>query len=81
VVGGFLLDKYDNAPALFTFKHLYLLFALDSGIMLELLMAIHEHRRVALELVYPQKGQAKSCSTLPLKSSSVFRVPTISGGI
>lgn len=67
VVGGFLLDKYDHTPALFTFKHRYLLFTLDSGIMLELLMAIHEHRRVALELVYPQKGQAKSCSTLPLK--------------
>ena len=67
VVGGFLLDKYDNAPALFTFKHLYLLFALDSGIMVDLLTAIHDHKRVELELMGGDNGRARRCVTLPLK--------------
>ena len=49
-------------PAYFSFKHNYLLFTPDSGIMLDLLTAIHEYRRVELE-VLPNKRR----TMLPLK--------------
>jgi hypothetical protein len=39
VVGSFLLDKYSEPHATpFSFKHRYLLFALDNGIMMDLLL-------------------------------------------
>ena len=62
VIGSFLQDKFDSASDCFSFKHNYMLFAPDSGIMLDLLTAIHEHRRVELE-VFPDKRR----TILPLK--------------
>lgn len=62
VIGSFLQDKYSTPPAYFAFKHHYLLFAPDSGIVMELLMAIREHRRIELRL-YPDKRQ----TVLPLQ--------------
>jgi hypothetical protein len=51
VVGSFILDKYDRqCPEIFAFKHRYLLFALDNGILMELLAAMHSRQRVGLEL-------------------------------
>lgn len=67
VVGSFLLDKFEDTLPIFTFKHRYLLFALDSGIMLDLLAAIHNHKKVELEVVGSQKGQTVRNVTLPLK--------------
>lgn len=67
VVGSFLLDKYEDIPPIFIFKHHYLLFALDSGIMLDLLTAIHEHKRVELEMIGGKNGKTRRCVTLPLK--------------
>lgn len=67
VIGSYLLDKYDDAPNFLSFKHRYLLFALDSGIILDLLTAIHAHRKIELELVGGRNGQTKRCITLPLK--------------
>lgn len=66
-VGSFLLDKFDGAQDFLSFKHRYLLFALDSGIMLDLLTAIRECRKVELELVGGKKGKTRRCVTLPLK--------------
>lgn len=54
VIGSFLQDKFESTPQYLSFKHNYLLFAPDSGIMLDLLTSIHEHRRVELE-IYPEK--------------------------
>ena len=62
VIGSFLQDKYEEVPEYISFKHNYLLFAPDCGIMLDLLTAINEHRRVELE-IYPNKRR----SILPLK--------------
>ena len=62
VIGSFLQDKYEEVPEYISFKHNYLLFAPDCGIMLDLLTAIYEHRRVELE-IYPDKRR----SMLPLK--------------
>jgi len=48
VVGSFLLDKLETVPDYFQFKHHYILHALDSQLLLQLLTAMGEHRRVRL---------------------------------
>ena len=67
VVGSFLLDKYNNSQNSFSFKHHYLLFALDSGIVLDLLSAMHEHRKVEIELFDKRRNHQKRAVTLPIK--------------
>lgn len=67
VVGSYLLDKFEAEPAVFSFKHRYLLFALDSGILLDLLCAIREKRKAELALVGGRSGRASRCVMLPLK--------------
>jgi len=62
VIGSFLQDKFEALPQRVAFKHNYLLFAPDSGIMLELLTAMREHRRVELELYHSNRR-----TVLPLK--------------
>ena len=67
VIGSFLLDKFAAPPDdVFAFKHRYLLFALDNGVMLELLAAIHARRQVELTLVGGSNG-AKRIVTIPLR--------------
>jgi DNA-binding transcriptional ArsR family regulator len=51
VIGSYIQDKFDALPDYFRFKHNYLLFAPDSGVMLDLLLAINEHRRAELEFI------------------------------
>lgn len=48
VVGSFLLDKLETVPDYFQFKHHYILHTLDSQLLLQLLTAIGEHRRIQL---------------------------------
>jgi hypothetical protein len=67
VIGSYILDKYDDVPDYFSLKHRYLLFALDSGIMLDLLSAIHERRKIELELIGGKNGKRHRATTLPLK--------------
>jgi len=62
VIGSYLHDKFDVLPDYFSFKHNYLLFAPDSGIMLDFLSAIRERRRVELDLYL-----GKRRVVLPLK--------------
>jgi len=62
VIGSFLQDKFDETPKYISFKHNYLLFALESGIMLDLVTAVNERRLVEFE-IYPNKHRA----ILPLK--------------
>ena len=62
VIGSYLHDKFDVLPDHFSFKHNYMLFAPDSGIMLDLLSAIRERCRVELD-IYPGKRRV----VLPLK--------------
>ena len=63
VVGSFLQDKFCRMPQYLSFKHNYLLFAPDCGIMLDLLTAIHERRLTELE-VYP--GRRRTILALKL---------------
>lgn len=46
--GACLLDKLEDAPDYFRFKHHYILHTLDSQILLRLLTAIGEKRRIRL---------------------------------
>lgn len=48
VVGSYLLDTLEEVPDWFQFKHHYILHTLDSQLLLQLLTAIAEHRRIKL---------------------------------
>ena len=70
VVGSFLLNKFDSLMPkqdIFSFKHHYLLFTLDSGVMLDLLSAIHEHRKVEIKLFEQRGNRPRHTITLPIK--------------
>lgn len=67
VVGSFLLDKLEEAPDIFRFKHHYILHALDSDILCELLLAIDERRAVELTVKSLRNGQERQRTVCPLK--------------
>lgn len=67
VVGSFLMDRLGPLPEIFSFKHHYLLFTLDSGILLDLLLAMREHRRVELEILERQGSASGRTVVLPMK--------------
>ncbi len=67
VIGSFLQDKFKSLPEYYAFKHNYLLFAPDSGIVLDLLSAINEHKRVELEIADNHNRANKRRTILPLK--------------
>ena len=67
VVGSFIQDKIESTDNFFLFKHNYLLFALDSNVMLDLLIAINEQRTVELEIFNSRKQAHFRCTILPLK--------------
>jgi len=62
IVGSFLLDKFENSLDYVSFKHNYLLFAPDSGIVLDLLTAINSRKCVELEVLSDKRRKM-----LPLK--------------
>ncbi|MCL2335854.1 MAG: WYL domain-containing protein [Firmicutes bacterium] len=66
VIGSFLLDKFSQVRDIFSFKHRYLIFTLDSGIMLDLLSAVHEHRKVEFEL-FRRRGNHSKRVIMPIK--------------
>lgn len=68
VVGSFLLDKLENVPDYFQFKHHYILHTLDSQLLLQLLTAIGEHRRIKLTNASVRSAAGKVVHTVyPLK--------------
>lgn len=68
VVGSFLLDKLETAPDYFQFKHHYILHTLDSQLVLQLLTAIGEHRRIRLTNASVRSAAGKVVHTVyPLK--------------
>ncbi len=67
VVGAFLLDKLEEKPDWFRFKHHYILHTLDSQILLRILMAMGEKRRICLtNLSIRSKSEAEHM-VYPLK--------------
>lgn len=67
VIGSFLQDKFKSLPEYYAFKHNYLLFASDSGIVLDLLTAINEHKRAELEIIDNRHNVNKRRTILPLR--------------
>lgn len=67
VVGSFVLDTFDTAPHTFQFKHHYILHALDSEILYQLLEAIRVHRAITLTLMSLRSGLPYHRTLYPLK--------------
>ena len=68
MVGSFLLDKLETVPDYFQFKHHYILHTLDSQLLLQLLTAIGERRRIKLTNASVRSAAGKVVHTVyPLK--------------
>ena len=67
VIGSTLLDKPGDCPDLFRYKHYYLLYALDSEIVEELLTAAGEKRIVEVTTFSHQQGESRVNTVFPLK--------------
>ena len=73
VIGSFLLDKRagegaedQNVPSCFRFRHHYLMHAIDSEIMSELLVAINEKRKIRMRVDNAFQGSMKY-ATVPIR--------------
>lgn len=67
VVGSFLMDKLEKSSDIFRFKHHYILHALDSDILCELLQAMDEQRAVELAVKSLRNGHDYQRTVCPLK--------------
>ena len=66
VVGSFIEDKLPAAGEVFSYKHHYLLHALESDVLLDLLAAMEQKQAVRIESC-TSKGRSLSLRVLPLK--------------
>ncbi|MBD5133976.1 MAG: WYL domain-containing transcriptional regulator [Clostridiales bacterium] len=66
-VGSFLLDKLEEGPDVFRFKHHYILHALDSDILCQLLQAIDGRQSVELTAQNLRNGNQYRRTVCPLK--------------
>ena len=66
VIGSFLMDKLTEPSDAFHFKHHYILHALDSDILCDLLLAIEEQRAVELTLKNLRSGRSYQRTVCPL---------------
>jgi hypothetical protein len=67
VIGSYLLDKYKSLPDYFGFKHHYILHAMESEILCDLLGAIQKHLRVELIIFSARHKKPSSHTVMPLK--------------
>ena len=68
VIGSYLLDRAGNVPDLFRFKHHYILHALDSQILCDLLLVIDERRAAELTVQSPRNTRGERTHTVfPMK--------------
>lgn len=67
VIGSFVLDKYDKTPDYFTFKHHYVLHALESEILELLFEAMRERKATQLSIYVPRQDNIREHMLLPLK--------------
>ena len=67
VVGSFLLDRLPKRESKFRFKHHYLLHALDSQILCQLLDAMHQQRWVMLKVCKAGVQKEMTLTVLPCK--------------
>ena len=67
VVGSFLLDRFKQPLDFFRFKHHYLLHALNSEIISDLLQAIEEERCVEITTFVARRGELRNHTVFPAK--------------
>lgn len=67
VVGSYVLDKYESIPDYFSFKHHYILYALESEILFILFEAIREHRAIEIEVSSPKRDNIGKYKVFPIK--------------
>ncbi|MDR1377912.1 MAG: WYL domain-containing protein [Synergistaceae bacterium] len=67
VIGSFVLDKFESSPDYFGFKHHYILHALESEVLRDLLDALGEHSRVELRTFNLRYGKPFVHTVFPLK--------------
>jgi DNA-binding transcriptional ArsR family regulator len=67
VIGSFLLDKYESQPDYFGFKHHYILHAMESEVLCDLLGAIEERVRADLRIFSNRREKPSSHTVFPLK--------------
>lgn len=67
VVGSYLLDRLPDAPEYFRFKHHYILHAMESEILFQLLEAISEHTRAEVSVYNSRRGRPSNQTVTPLK--------------
>lgn len=67
VIGSYLMDKLDNPTEAFRFKHHYILHALDSDVLCEILQAIDEQRAVELTIRSLRNSREYQRTICPLK--------------
>ncbi len=66
VIGSFIEDKFVASSDIFAYKHHYLLHALESDVLLDLLAAMEQKQTVRIESC-TSKGRSLSLRVLPLK--------------
>ncbi|MCI8400055.1 MAG: WYL domain-containing protein [Oscillibacter sp.] len=67
VVGSYLLDRGGQDPVPLRFKHHYILHALDSQVLYELLLAVDQRRRVSVSVRSPRNGHQERREVCPLR--------------
>jgi len=67
VIGSYLLDKLTTTPEYYRFKHHYILHALESEMLVELLIAIDKKLQAKIHISNPKKGSPTSQTVTPLR--------------
>ena len=67
VVGSYLLDKLPEMPDRFSFKHHYILHALDSEVLCDLLLAMSDNRCAEISSFSRRLSDIKKHTVLPAK--------------
>ena len=75
VVGSYLLDRQEETPEYFSYKHHYLLHTLDTQVLYDILRAMREHRCVDLTSFSVRHGAERQHRVYPMR----FYVSTQTG--
>lgn len=78
VIGSYLMDKLDEPCETFRFKHHYILHALDSDVLCEILQAIDEQRAVELTIRSLRNSRDYQRTICPLKIYISTPIPDVS---
>lgn len=67
IIGSYLLDKFENPPKCFGFKHHYILHALESEILYGLLLAIGQRREATVRTHSSRRQSSRDQTVVPMQ--------------